>query len=76
MINALIGGLVVFNPVSMEVASIADILTQAGLLFTWVFSQLATVVTTVTTNPLLLVGMLTMLVGLVIGIFKRLTNAV
>lgn len=54
--------------------SMADILTQAGLLFTWVFQQLATVVTTITSNPLLLFGFLITLVGLVIGIFKRLSN--
>lgn len=56
------------------VPSMADILTQAGLLFTWVFQQLATVVTTITSNPLLLFGFLITLVGLVIGIFKRLSN--
>ena len=57
-----------------EVASIADILTQAGLLFTWVFNQLATVVSTITANPLLMVGFLITLVGLVVGMFKRLVN--
>ena len=51
-----------------------DILAQATLLFTWVFTQLATVVTTITTNPLLLFGFLITLVGLVVGIFKRLSN--
>lgn len=57
-----------------EVASIADILTQAGLLFTWVFQQLATVVSTITANPLLMVGFLITLVGLVVGMFRRLVN--
>lgn len=52
----------------------ADILSQATLLFTWVFNQLATVVTTITSNPLLLFGFLITLVGLVVGIFKRLSN--
>lgn len=70
MINYLLGGLV---PVA-ETASIADILTQAGLLFTWAFQNLATVVTTITSNPLLLFGFLITLTGLVVGIFKRLTN--
>lgn len=56
------------------VTSLSDILTQAGLLFTWVFQQLATVVSTITTNPLLLFGFLITLVGLVIGVFRRLSN--
>lgn len=46
------------------VTSMADILTQAGLLFTWVFQQLATVVSTITSNPILLFGFLITLVGL------------
>ena len=61
MINYLVGAPRVFMG---EVASISDILTQAGLLFTWVFQQLATVVTTITANPLLMVGFLITLVGL------------
>lgn len=56
------------------VASISDILTQAGLLFNYVFTSLGTVVSTITSNPLLLFGFLITLVGLVIGIFKRLSN--
>ena len=54
--------------------SIADLLTQAGQLFTWVFNSLATVITTITSNPILLFGFLITLVGLVIGIFRRLSN--
>ena len=46
------------------VTSMADILAQATLLFTWVFQQLATVVTTITSNPILLFGFLITLVGL------------
>lgn len=52
----------------------ADILSQATLLFTWVFTNLATVVSTITSNPLLLFGFLITLVGLVVGIFRRLSN--
>lgn len=57
-----------------QVSSIQDILTQAGLLFKYVFDNLATVVTTITANPILLFGFLITLVGLVVGIFKRLSN--
>lgn len=52
-----------------------DILSQATLLFQWVFTtSLPTVVTTITGNPLLLFGFLITLVGLVVGIFRRLSN--
>lgn len=54
--------------------SIADLLTQAGQLFTWVFNSLGTVISTITSNPILLFGFLITLVGLVVGIFKRLSN--
>ena len=50
------------------------ILDQATLLFTWVFGRLGTVVSTITDNPLLLFGFLITLVGLVVGIFRRLSN--
>ena len=56
------------------VASIADILSAASELFTWVFGRLATVISTITGNPILLFGFLITLVGLVVGIFKRLSN--
>lgn len=57
-----------------SVASIADILTAAGDLFTWVFGRMATLISTITSNPILLFGFLITLVGLVVGIFKRLSN--
>lgn len=57
-----------------NVASIADILTAAGDLFTWVFGRMATLISTITSNPILLFGFLITLVGLVVGIFKRLSN--
>lgn len=52
------------------------LLAQATLLFTWVFDQLLVVISTVTAEPILLISLLVMLVGLVIGIFKRLVSAV
>lgn len=56
------------------IPSISGILTQAGLLFTWVFNSLGTVISTITSNPILLFGFLITLVGLVVGIFRRLSN--
>lgn len=56
------------------VVSIADILTAAGELFTWVFGRMSTLISTITSNPILLFGFLITLVGLVVGIFRRLSN--
>lgn len=52
----------------------AKLLEDATALFTWVMTQLATVVTTISSNPILLLGFLMALVGFVIGITKRLMN--
>ncbi len=51
-----------------------DLLSQATALFTWVMTQLAAVVTTITGNPILLLGFLMSLCGFVIGIVRRLMN--
>lgn len=50
------------------------LLESATSLFTWVMTQLGIVITTITANPLLLLGFLIGLVGLVIGITRRLMN--
>lgn len=50
------------------------LLEAATALFSWVFTSLTTVITTITGSPLLLMGFLCSLVGLVVGIFKRLSN--
>lgn len=53
-----------------------NLLAAATSLFTWVFTNLATVATTIMAegNSILLLGFLVSLVGLVVGIFKRLAN--
>lgn len=51
-----------------------EILAAATELFTWVTTNLGTIVTTVTSQPLLLMGFLISLVGLVIGVTRRLMN--
>ena len=52
----------------------ATLLEQATSLFTWVTTNLATLVTTITSNPILLLGFLMSLVGFVVGITRRLMN--
>ena len=54
--------------------TMADLLAQAQLLFTWVMTNIATLATTILANPILLFGFLITLVGLCVGIFKRLSN--
>lgn len=54
--------------------AMANLLEQATSLFTWVTTNLATLVTTITSNPILLLGFLMSLVGFVVGITRRLMN--
>ena len=56
------------------VTAMAALLEQATALFTWVTTNLATLVTTITSNPILLLGFLMSLVGFVVGITRRLMN--
>lgn len=51
-----------------------ELLAQATTLFNWVMTQLAAVVTTITNNPILLMGFLMALCGYVIGFVRRLMN--
>lgn len=57
------------TPLPME-----DVLSEAGNLFTWVMSSLGSVVSTIIENPILLLGFIIGLVGLVIGFTRRLMN--
>lgn len=54
--------------------AMTKLLEQATSLFTWVTTNLATLVTTITSNPILLLGFLMSLVGFVVGITRRLMN--
>lgn len=57
-----------------EGTAMTALLAQATELFTWVTQNLASIVTTITSNPILLLGFLMSLVGFVIGITRRLMN--
>ena len=54
--------------------AMTELLAQATSLFTWVTTNLAALVTTITSNPILLLGFLMSLVGFVVGITRRLMN--
>lgn len=54
--------------------AMTELLASATTLFSWVMTQLASIISTITSNPLLLLGFLMSLVGFVIGITRRLMN--
>lgn len=59
----------------MEPANaMTELLSAATSLFTWVMTQLGSVITTITSNPILLLSFLMVLVGFVFGILRRLIN--
>lgn len=51
-----------------------ELLAQATTLFNWVMTSLASVVNTITANPILLLGFLMSLCGFVVGYVRRLMN--
>lgn len=55
-------------------STMTELLESATALFTWVMTSLASIITTITSNPLLLLGFLITLVGFVVGITRRLMN--
>lgn len=56
------------------VNAMTELLAAATSLFTWVMTQLGSVITTITSNPILLLSFLMVLVGFVFGILRRLIN--
>lgn len=62
------------TPSPTPTPNINGVLTQGTSLFAWVFECLGSVVTTILAHPILLIGSLIMLVGLVVGICRRLMN--
>lgn len=54
--------------------AMTELLAAGTSLFTWVMTQLGTVITTITSNPILLLSFLMTLVGFVFGILRRLIN--
>ena len=54
--------------------AMTELLAAGTSLFTWVMTQLGAVITTITSNPILLLSFLMTLVGFVFGILRRLIN--
>lgn len=57
-----------------EVNAMTELLAAGTSLFSWVMTQLGSVITTITSNPILLLSFLMTLVGFVFGILRRLIN--
>lgn len=59
------------EPVAMTMTQIISSLTE---IFTAVIGYVGTVATTITSNPLLLIFVLIPIIGLGVGLFRRLLN--
>lgn len=55
--------------------SITNILSMATELFTWVITQMTSLVTFISNNPLIMIFMLLMLAGFVVGMFRRVAGS-
>lgn len=56
------------------VSAMTELLAAATELFTWTMTSMGSVITTVTSNPLLLLSFMMTLVGFVVGMFRRVIN--
>lgn len=57
-----------------EAVPMAELLKGGTDLFTWTMKSLGSIITTISSNPILLLGFLMALIGFVIGITRRLMN--
>lgn len=54
-----------------DASSLGGILDLAGELFTWLLEQMGSLVTFITSNPIILTGFIIGIAGLVVGMFMR-----
>lgn len=55
--------------------SVSGLLALAGELFEWLITQMTSLVTFITSNPIILIGMIIGLAGLVVGMFMRIWHS-
>lgn len=60
---------------SSDAGSVAGLLDMAGQLFTWLITQMTALVTFITSHPIILIGMVISLGGLVVGMFMRIWHS-
>ena len=54
-----------------DASTVTGLLELAGSLFTWLITQMTALVAFITDNPIILIGMIIGLAGLVVGMFMR-----
>lgn len=59
-----------------DVSTIGGILEQAGEVVTWLITQMGAYLTFITSNPIILLGAILMLVGLGVGMLFRVWHSV
>lgn len=62
--------------VFLSSSSVSQLLSLATEMFTWFITQMGSLVTFITTNPIILVMFLILLCGSVIGMFARVWHSV
>jgi len=51
--------------------ALTDLLASAGEMFTWFLTQMGSLITFITSNPIILIMFLILLCGAVVGMFMR-----
>lgn len=59
-----------------DTSTISGILNQAGEVVTWLITQMGAYLTFITSNPIILLGAILMLVGLGVGMLFRVWHSV
>ena len=75
--TALMTALAFANPLlaTADASTVSGLLDLAGQLFTWLITQMTSLVEFITSNPIILIGMIIGLAGLVVGMFMRIWHS-
>lgn len=58
-----------------DASTVSGLLDLSGQLFTWLITQMTALVSFITDNPIILIGMIVGLAGLVVGMFMRIWHS-
>ena len=58
-----------------DASTVTGLLELAGSLFSWLITQMTALVAFITDNPIILIGMIIGLAGLVVGMFMRIWHS-
>lgn len=74
--TAIMTALAFANPLlATDASTVSGLLELAGQLFTWLITQMTALVSFITDNPIILIGMIIGLAGLVVGMFMRIWHS-